>query len=72
LCNEKNATQTLGYLGSKLHYQETSESKQSSCWSLAPRNEFLKKNDWLFIKDEKLGCSTCKKVASLGVKKIWE
>jgi hypothetical protein len=35
----------------------------------SPKNEFLKKNDWLFIKDEKLGCSTCKKVGSLGVGK---
>jgi hypothetical protein len=40
---------------------------------LRPKKEgFLKKNDWLFIKDEKLGCSTCKKFGSVGVKKIWE
>jgi hypothetical protein len=33
------------------------------------KNEILKKSDWLFINDVKLGCSTCKQVGSLGVKK---
>jgi hypothetical protein len=30
------ATQTLGFSGSKLHYQETSKSMWPSYWSLAP------------------------------------
>ena len=31
-------------------------------WSLAQKNEFCEKYDWLCFKDQKLGCKVCKKI----------
>ena len=36
-------------------------------WSEEQKNSFLKSNDWLFIANSKLGCSTCKRVVNTGV-----
>ena len=50
---------------------ETQAAKNSTpidqIWSEEQKNSFLKSNDWLFVANGKLGCSTCKRVANTGV-----
>lgn len=38
-----------------------------TCWTLYQKNDYCSKYDWLYVCKQKLGCSVCQKVGSLGV-----
>jgi len=38
-----------------------------TCWTLDQKNDYFSKYDWLYVCKQKLGCSSCQKVGSLGV-----
>ena len=38
-----------------------------SCWTLEQKTDFCAKNEWLCFQEKKLGCTTCRKVGTLGV-----
>jgi len=48
----------------------SSESEAPDCptrWTLDQKNDYPSKYDWLYVCKQKLGCSSCQKVGSLGV-----
>ena len=48
---------------------ECNNNALPDCWTNFQKTEFCEKYDWLLIKNGKLGCSTCKEVGILSVKK---
>lgn len=48
---------------------ECNDNALPDCWTNFQKTEFCEKYDWLLIKNGKLGCSTCKEVGILSVKK---
>lgn len=61
--------EVLQVLITKCTVADSHESNWPICWDCFTDDEFVKKNNWLFFKEEKLGCSVSKIVGSLEVVK---
>jgi hypothetical protein len=74
LCSEKDvATQKLDSSGPKLHFQETSKSKWSSCWSSSPpQKKILSKTTGFLSRMKTLAVQPARKLEAWVPKKIWE
>jgi hypothetical protein len=47
----------------------TTNNDWPSCWSLEQKKYFCTKYEWLHVSNQKLGCTCCQKVRTLGVGK---
>ena len=48
---------------------EDEEEALPDCWNPSQKEDFCKKNEWLVLKNKKIGCKICKQVVSLGVER---
>uniref|UniRef100_A0A8C8RJZ3 HAT C-terminal dimerisation domain-containing protein n=1 Tax=Pelusios castaneus TaxID=367368 RepID=A0A8C8RJZ3_9SAUR len=52
---------------SETFVDECSDNDWPSCWTVEQKTDFCSKNEWLWFKEKKLGCTVCRNVGSLGV-----
>ena len=57
---------TLAAAGATATTNNTGQSDAPDCWTRDQVDYFFKTNEWLIVKDKKLGCRICKEVKYLG------
>ena len=57
----------VGPSNSELGEQSQTNNDWPTCWTLVQKNDFCLRHEWLYVRNQKLGCTPCGKVGTLGV-----
>ena len=63
----KLSSEEIKTTASETCVDECSDNDWPSCWTAEQKTDFCSKNEWLWFKEKKLGCTVCRNLGSLGV-----